>query len=536
MGSAILVTKAPWLYCTDRHPVERRGTATAMYVTQAGMARHLMTLRAALVYPWVSLGLASVAGVLAGLSVVPLGVPPLLWLTLVPLWQAVGRRSVAQGLMPAAGWGGAALLMSHVWLLWLHPLDWLGVPSPLSRPLTVLLWLVVGGAGSLAVSLWWWLGRFYLLPGCRGALTMALLWGCGEVLLAHGPLFWLGLSTVAAPHDRALAGLGSLAGPGVLAAVQMLAGWWLWRCCRAPSGERSRWLAGGAVMVVALHGLGLMALVDVQGPSIRMGVLQPFIPTRQKFTWTAMVALERRLTLAMDRAAQRGAPWLLLPEGSLALDQSPPTVDGIGLVTGGFRREGRGLRSSLLVYPAGARDPAMALDKHRLVLLGEWLPWRGLLANDGLSAVGGLQPGPAARLLAAKTLPWRAGVTICYEISQAHGLAEATHDGAQLLLAVANLDPYPRLLHQQFLALAQQRAIENGRWLVVVSNTGPTALINSQGKITAQLDPAVVASTVWDVPLGAALTPYSRMGDWPLMVSGLLLALNRRPMHQPAGP
>ena len=499
------------------------------------MARHLTTFRASLARPWVLLGLASVAGALAGFSVVPWGAPPLLWLTLVPLWEAVSRRSIAQGLMPAAGWGGAALLTSHVWLLWLHPLDWVGVPNPLSRPLTVLLWLLVGGGGSLAVGLWWWLARFYPLPRCRGALTMALLWGCGEVLLAHGPLFWLGLSTAATPHDRALAGLGSLAGPGLLAAVQVLAGWWLWRCSKAPSGQRSRWLAGGAMVVIALHGIGLMSLVDTQGPPIPMGVLQPAIPTRQKFTWTAMAVLERRLTLAMNRTGQRGASWLLLPEGALALDQSPPTVDGVGLVSGGFRRQQKGLRSSLLVYPAGARGPAMALDKHRLVLLGEWLPWRGL-ANAGLSAVGGLQPGPAERLLAGKPLPWQAGVAICYEISQAHGLADATYNGAQFLLAVANLDPYPGLLHRQFLALAQQRAIENGRWLVVASNTGPTALINSKGKITAQLDPAVATSTVWDVPLGTALTPYSRTGDWPLVISGLLLALNRRPMHRPASP
>ena len=501
------------------------------------MAGYLMALRAALAHPGTFLVLTSVAGALAGFSVAPWGEPLLLWFTLVPLWEAVGRRSITQGLMPAAGWGGAALLTSHIWLLWLHPLDWVGVASALSRPLTVLLWLLVGGGGSLAVGLWWWLGRFYPLPRFHGALTMVLLWGCGEVLLARGPLFWLGLGTVAAPHDRVLAGLGSLAGPGLLSAVQVLAGWWLWRCCKAASCHRSRWLAGGAMVVIALHGLGLMSLADTQGAPISMGVLQPAIPTRQKFTWTAMVALERRLLLAMNRAAQQGAPWLLLPEGALALDQSPPVVDGVGLVTGGFRRQQQGLRSSLLVYPAGARDPAMALDKHRLVLLGEWLPWGGLLGSAGLSAVGGLQPGPAERLLAGQPLPWRAGVAICYEISQAHGLAEATSAGAQLLLAVANLDPYPRLLHQQFLALAQQRAIENGRWLVVASNTGPTALINSQGQVTAQLDPAVVTSAVWEVPLHTELTLYSRTGDWPLMVSGLLLALiNCQPMGHPTRP
>lgn len=501
------------------------------------MARHLTVLRVAVAYRWSLPILACVAGTLAGFSVAPWGAPPLLWLTLVPLWEAVSRRSIAQGLVSAAGWGGAALLASHVWLLWLHPLDWVGIPGALSLPLTLLLWLLVGSGGALAVGLWWWLASFYPLPRFPGPLTMALLWGCGEVLLARGPLFWLGLSTVAVIHDRPLAGLGALAGPGGLAAVQVLLGWWLWRCCKASSCQRRGWLAGGAVVVVALHGLGFASLADTQGPALPMGVLQPAIPTRQKFTWTAMAALERRLTLAMNRTARQGAPWLLLPEGAMALDQSPPTVDGVGLVAGGFRRQQGGLRNSLLVYPPGTRDPATALDKHRLVLLGEWLPWSGLFANTGLSAVGSLQPGPKERLLAGKPLPWRAGVAICYEISQAHALAAATHAGAQLLLAVANLDPYPRLLHGQFLALARQRAIETGRWLVVASNTGPTALINSRGEITAQLEPMVVASTVWSVPLRTEPTLYSRVGDWPLLISGLLLALNGRPRnhHQATG-
>ena len=58
---------------------------------------------------------AAVAGVLAGLALPPWGCPPLLWCALVPLW--------ALGPGPALVWGGAAVLVSHRWLLWLHPLD-----------------------------------------------------------------------------------------------------------------------------------------------------------------------------------------------------------------------------------------------------------------------------------------------------------------------------------------------------------------------------------------------------------------------------
>ena len=34
-------------------------------------------------------------------------------------------------------WGGAATLLSHSWLLALHPLTWLGVPEVLSLPIAL---------------------------------------------------------------------------------------------------------------------------------------------------------------------------------------------------------------------------------------------------------------------------------------------------------------------------------------------------------------------------------------------------------------
>ncbi|NBW63282.1 MAG: apolipoprotein N-acyltransferase, partial [Synechococcaceae bacterium WB4_1_0192] len=92
---------------------------------------------------------ALAGGVLAALALPPLGVPPLLWLALIPLW-ALGPR-------PALAWGAAAVIVSHRWLLWLHPLDWVGVPLPLSLPLCVLLLLGCGLLGGLLVATWRWL-------------------------------------------------------------------------------------------------------------------------------------------------------------------------------------------------------------------------------------------------------------------------------------------------------------------------------------------------------------------------------------------
>jgi apolipoprotein N-acyltransferase len=99
----------------------------------------------------------------------------------------------------------------------------------------------------------------------------------------------------------------------------------------------------------------------------------------------------------------------------------------------------------------------------------------------GLSAVGGLHPGDASRLFSVFDTP--AAGAICYEIADGSALALATAEGAEWLLSIANLDPYPLQLQRQFLAMAQLRAIESGRDLLSVANTGPTALISADGRV-----------------------------------------------------
>lgn len=485
---------------------------------------------------WRLLGLSAGCGLIAGLSINSLPGLPLIWIALAGLWMLTATTTWWGG-VAAALWGGAAVLGSHSWLLGLHPLDWIGVEGVWSRIVTVLVWLLVGAAGAAAVVAWWWLSRYYPSHRWFGAVTLAVLWGCGEVLLARSPLFWIGLSTAALPHDRILAGLGRLGGPGLLAGVQLMSGWWVWRFLGLTAGERRRWLAVGVAAMVAWHAMGGLALAAARAPAdaakapLKLGVLQTAIPTREKFTAAALHELEARMRGAIDTSARSGAEWLLLPEGNLAPGQRPPVRSSgppatVGLLTGGFRRYRQSYRSSLLVYPPARTWPALSIDKHRLVLLGEWLPWQRLGLPFGLSAVGGLQPGGADRLLAGPPLPWQAAVAICYEISQAHALADASRRGAEVLIAVANLDPYPMALQRQFLALAQQRAIETGRWLVSATNTGPSAVVNQRGRVVQQLPPSAEGLALWDVELHNQPTPYNRLGDAPLLVLGSLLALS----------
>lgn len=479
--------------------------------------------------------LAGVSGLLAGLALPPLGVPPLLWLALAGLWALPGSVIGARG---GALWGGAAVLLSHRWLLGLHPLDWIGVPGPLSLPLAVLLLALCALAAAGLVALWVALARRLDPRRPSSALLLSAGWGLAEVLLAKGPLFWLGLGAAALPGDRPLAGLAALGGSGLLAALQLLLGWALWRCVTAP--QRRRWILATAAAVAVSHGLGAAVLAALplglpagQASSgvERVLVLQPAIPTRQKFQWAQQQRLQQRLTAALAEAQQRRVDAVLLPEGALGLEPELAAAVPVELISGGFRwQEVAGepqQRSALLRLAPGERQASSWLDKHRLVPLGEWVPLAGLGRWSGLSAVGGIEPGAASRLL-----PRPAGAiagAICYELSDGAALAAASRHGAGWLLASANLDPYPALLQQQFQALAQLRAIETGRWLVSAANTGPSLLVNARGQVVASLPAGRPATDVFAVPRLRALTPYDRWGEAPLLLLAGAAAWHRRP-------
>ncbi|MFM1799988.1 MAG: hypothetical protein RLZZ117_2266 [Cyanobacteriota bacterium] len=480
--------------------------------------------------------LAAASGALAGLALPPLGWPWLLWPCLAVLWALVGDGR--GGLAPLV-WGFAAVLASHRWLPALHPLDWIGVPSPLSLPLCLLLWGLCALLGGVLVGLWAWLARRLDPTRFSTALLSSGLWGLAEVLLAKGPLFWIGLGVAPLPGDPWLAGLAVWVGAGGLAALQVGIGWALWRWTRCRRGQGAERWAGLVVAGLAgTHLAGVAALAPPEearaaalsppGATETLLVVQPAIPTRQKFQPWQQERLGQMLAAALVEAQPSGAT-VVLPEGALTEGQLLPGPAPVEVLSGGFRRSGGDLRSALLRFAPGSTAASGWVDKHRVVPLGEWVPLAPWLRWGGLSAVGGVEPGDSSRLLRRPAGP--IGVAICYEIADGRGLAGASRAGARWFLATANLDPYPLALQGQFQALARLRAMETGRWLVSAANTGPSALVDPTGRVLASLSSGRAATGFFRLLASERLTPYVLVGERPLLalvVIGLALRLSRR--------
>jgi apolipoprotein N-acyltransferase len=358
-------------------------------------------------------------------------------------------------------------------------------------------------------------------------------------------LFWLGLGASALPGDPALAAVAALAGAGAIAALQVLIGWGLWRALQLGALRgRPRALALPLALLLLAHGPGwALALAPGRGGdgvSENVMVVQPAIPTRHKFE----AGSQRRLLELLDQALgslqgsaalASGAPAgpgagteatvVVLPEGALPLGQPLPRAATAEVLAGGFRQQDGSVRSSVLRFGPGERYASGAVDKHRLVPLGEWVPLARLVRWSGLSAVGGLEGGAPSRLLPRPA--GAIGVAICYELADGTALAQASRDGARWLLASANLDPYPKALQSQFTALAQLRAIETGRWLVSVANTGPSLVVAASGQVRSTLPEGIAAVETMTVRQRQTLTVYDRWGNGPLLLGWLLALLLR---------
>ena len=431
-------------------------------------------------------------GVLAGLAP-SLGGPLLMLPALALLW------SFAERTRWSAVWGLLAVLVSHAWLLSLHPLTWMGVPALLSLPVAISLWLICGVCAAALLALW-----SMLLQRCRRwfprsapwllAAVLALIWAWAELVLSGSPLFWIGVGGSTLPWDLPLAGLSRWFGSGGLVVVQLMWAWWICGLVERRGIDRRavnrRGLSIGFGSLLLAHGLGAVILATappVTG-ALSMAVWQPAVPTREKLDLDQQRQLPQALLAALQGAQGEQVDALVAPEGVLPSRwRMPQGAPSVSLISGGFRWVQGQQRSALLLFSPDSERPEPLLDKHRLVPIGEWIPPLPGGFTAGLSAVGGLHPGDESRLFSVFDSP--AAGAICYEIADGRSLALAAAEGADWLLSIANLDPYPSQLQQQFLALAQLRAIESGRDLLSVANTGPTALISADGHVNRLLPP-----------------------------------------------
>jgi len=154
-------------------------------------------------------------------------------------------------------------------------------------------------------------------------------------------------------------------------------------------------------------------------------------------------------------------------------------------------------------------------DKIRLMPFGEYVPLPRWLPGASLitAIVGDFTPGANYTMMPVRN--HRVGVFICIESAYPSIARTLTNGGADALINISN-DGYlgPTAVMRQHLANAVFRAVENGRPVIRVTNTGITALIRADGYIQDQTQGYQEAVRPWMVSEALSVdTFYSKYGD-----------------------
>ena len=170
--------------------------------------------------------------------------------------------------------------------------------------------------------------------------------------------------------------------------------------------------------------------------------------------------------------------------------------------------------------------PITQYDKIRLMPFGEYVPLPQWLPGASLitGLVGDFTPGDKYTLMSVAD--YRAGVFICIESAYPWIAREMTSRGADLLINISN-DGYlgPTAVMRQHLANTVFRAVENGRPLMRVTNTGLTARIDSNGKIEDVTGGFQSDVRVWTYVPSQTDTIYTRRGDLFAHICAVITAI-----------
>lgn len=480
---------------------------------------------------------AFVAGVLLALSFAPFGWWPLAILMpalLMWLWDGASpRRAAVLGF-----WFNAGTFAVGTYWLYIS-LRLIGqAPVPLALLLMAALVAIMGGYHAL---LGWFVARF--LPA-RGAVRwligipgawLFIEWWRSWFLSGFG---WLALGY--AHTDNWLGDLAPIIGQFGLGFVTLaLAGSLVTLLFGA---QRARVVAASVAVVIAATSFALRdrEWTRPYGKPISVAVAQGAIPQNEKLL-TENLGMILEVYRNLTREA-KGADLIVWPESAipdLANNHveyygevyREASAEGSSLVMGAIRAEENPRTGELEYF-----NSVLAMDratpgvgwhnKHHLVPFSEFFPvpdfvrsWLRLMTlpysdfNRGAAEQAPLEAA-GQRIIAS----------VCYE--DAYGATQLPAlRTATMLVNVTNDAWFGRsTARYQHLQISRMRAREAGRPMVRAANDGVSAVIGSRGEIRVTAPEYTATVMRAEVQPRIGLTPYARVGNWPVVVLALVFA------------
>ncbi|MEY2862061.1 MAG: hypothetical protein RL392_2519 [Pseudomonadota bacterium] len=452
------------------------------------------------------------------------------------------RQAGIVGIVFSSTW-----LSATFWWLFIAMHNYAGLPMVVAAAAVALLAAALGLYYAAAMIGYWHLRQ--RSPRFASVL-FAAMWTLAE--LARGTWFtgfgWgaTGYAHLSGPLAFYIPVVGVYGITALAAWMAALISSW----CRG--GEQAVWQP---VVAAALLALGAWAPATLQNwtqptGTLTVSLLQGNIPQDEKFEigtgvgkamqWYAeqlhasngsLVVLPETAIPLLPQQLPIGY-WEALQHSTLAKDQAALIGIPLGSYQQGYANSVLGLHST--------QSEVWQYDKHHLVPFGEFIPpffkWFTQMMNIPL---GDFNRGG----LGQASFEWkgqRIAPNICYEDLFGEELGARFVDPAQaptLFANVSNLGWFgDSIAIDQHLNISRMRALEFQRPFVRATNTGATAIIDHEGRVTAALPRMTAGVLNGEVQGRIGLTPYarwvSRVGLWPLWIAALTivaLALRTKP-------
>ncbi len=511
-------------------PTQKSGDLTGSFLALLAGAFQA----ACVAWPWPAKDGLLVFGLAQGL--------PLWWgqllamtvLVLLLLDSRSARQCAWRGWLFASSW----LAMSVGWLyVSMH------VYGGLSSVLAVLAVLALAGALALYYAGACWLfWRLVTRDSAWSAVVFAALWMLAE--LARGLLLtgfgWgaIGYAQLDGPLAPTIGWLGAYGTGAVAADLAALLAFVL----RATS-MRLAAIRAIVVLSVLLGSNGVAPPNGADHGSLSVTLLQGNIAQGEKFE--ASTGVPQALRWYGEQLQASRSALIITPETALPVlpEQLPQ-----GYWQALQQRFASGEQAALIGVPLGSdvdgytnsvvgfkpeQAKAWRYDKQHLVPFGEFIPpWFRWFTDLMSIPLGDFKRGP----LPQPTFDWkgqRLAASICYENLFGEEMAAQFIDPERaptLFFNVSNMGWFgEHLAMDQHLQIARMRALEFDRPFLLATNTGRTAIIDHQGRVTHTAAPHTAAALTAEVRGRTGVTPYakwvSRWGLWPLLELSLLVLL-----------
>ena len=311
----------------------------------------------------------------------------------------------------------------------------------------------------------------------------------------------------------------------------------------APASRRGLLAAAG--VVAGALGFGAIAVARAPradaGPRIQVAVAQANLGAASRWEdGGATRTLDAYLRLTREAFAEGEPRIVFWPEAALTLflEREPAYLRALAvalgtgdaeLIVGAPRAEGEGgsppyYNSVYRIEPDGA--PSARYDKQYLLPFMEYFPLRLDLVRRRFGRVREFSPGAATAPLPTRAGP--AGVLVCNEALLPHVAGERRAAGARYLVNPSN-DSWvsDAGFAEQQLDMVALRAVEQRAWLVRVSDSGPSAVIDPWGRVRARSEPQARARFLAELGESPPPSPYARVGDafGALCLAAVALAL-----------